>query len=152
MTAVSTLSGMEDNEGTAPSGASIEPPVIAEYSPNIEWGRQKVAVMIKQWAYSKTLLVEVGGNCNGFNIMDTAVDMAFEQVLPGDGRCASVELRDAGGNTLLCVDEEDRDERWFRDMVVSVQIVGWTPPTLNEIRKMNGAPPVPHGDQPWNPH
>ncbi len=119
-------------------------PVIKEYSPNTRWGKQIVEIVLKQWAYSKTFTIEVGGNCTGMDVLECAIDILTDQ-LEGE-----VVLK-SGKKTLLVEDEEERDEEWVKDMVVSIQIVDWKRPTLNEIRAKNGADPLPDGDKPWDP-
>jgi hypothetical protein len=54
--------------------------MISDYNPNIEWGKQRVEIVLMQWAYKAT----------------------------------------------FTLDEEDV---WLQRMVVSAQIVAWTPPT-----------------------
>jgi hypothetical protein len=127
--------------------------VIKEYSPNIKWGHQHVEVVLMQWGYSKTIKVDVGGNCHGMSVIDCAAGIICDQLYDEaevDGAITLV-LENAAGDTLLCEDEEDRGLDWIKDMIVSAQIVGWTPPTINEVRKMNGAKPVKDGDRPWSP-
>lgn len=118
--------------------------IIKEYSPNIRWGKQIVEIVLKQWAYSKKFTVEVGGNCTGMDVLDCAISILTDQ-LEGE-----VTL-EHGKKKLLVEDEEERDEDWVKEMVVSAQIVDWKPPTLNEVRKMNGAKPVKDGDKLWEP-
>lgn len=137
--------------------ASREPagggPIIDNHSPNIRWGKQVLEVTLKSWAYAKTFTVRVGGNCHGFDIFDTAVGNVLLQL---DEDAPNVTLTDDAGDTLLCEfdpeEEASRDpEDWLKRMVVSVRIVGWEPPSLNEIRKMNGGEPIVAGDVPYDP-
>jgi hypothetical protein len=127
--------------------------VVAEYSPNTEWGKQHVEVTLKQWAYSATHVVQIGGNCRGFDVLEAAIgrvyDLACEDV--PDGYAPRLTLTAPHGGTLLCEDDEDGGEDWIKEMAVSVRIVGYDPPTLNEVRARNGAPPVPDGDRPHPP-
>lgn len=127
--------------------------MIAEYSPNIRWGKQHVEVTLMQWGYTKKFTVDVGGNCIGMDVIEGAISLVYDSLPtdPRDSEMAVTVLTNKDGDTLECQDEEGRGEDWVREMVVSVQIVGWTPPTLNEVRKMNGAKPVPDGDRPWQP-
>ena len=127
--------------------------VIAEYSPDIEWGEQHVEIVLKQWAYSVTHTVKIGGNCRGFSVLDAAVRRLYD-ALAGevdDGEPARVVLTSADGDTLLCEDDDEREEDWLKDMAVSARVVRYDPPTLNEVRARNGAAPVPDGDRPHPP-
>jgi len=125
--------------------------MIRKYSPNTMWGKQHVELVLMQWAYSFKIVIDVGGNCTGMSVLETAIGTLYNRLLPKDGGPAKVLLKDRKGNRLWCTDDEGRDDDWLKDMVVSARIVAWTPPTLNEVRKMNGAKPVPEGDQPWQP-
>lgn len=123
--------------------------MIESYSPNIKWGKQHVEIVLMQWGYSEKFTVDVGGNCTGFDVLGTAIGNLYSKLPETDGS-PFVTLK-KGDDTLICHDEEERDEDWLKDMVVSCQIVGWTPPTLNEVRAKNGAKPLPDGDVPWHP-
>lgn len=128
--------------------------MIPEYNPNIKWGKQHVEIVLKQWDYSKTITVSVGGNCTGFDVLEAAAGRIYDD-LPkryyGDEEYAYVVLERADGGTLECNDEEGRDEDWIKDMIVSARIVGYTPPTVNEVRKLYGKEPLADGDRPWQP-
>lgn len=128
--------------------------MINEYNPNIRWGKQRVEVTLMQWGYSKKFTVDIGGNCTGFDVLESAAGRIYD-ALPkkdyGEDEVAFVVLDRPDGDTLECTDDESRDEDWLKDMIVSLQIVGYTPPTLNEVREMNGVAPLPDGDRPWQP-
>lgn len=124
---------------------------ITEYSPNICWGKQHVEITLMQWAYKAVFNITVGGNTHGMSVLECAVGILYDSALPdGDGP-ATVILKNAKGDTLHCADDEDRGDAWLQDMVVCLRITAHTPPTLNEVRAMNGAPPVDGGDKPWSP-
>jgi hypothetical protein len=123
--------------------------IVDIYSPNFEWGKTHVEIVLQQWDHRAVEVVEVGGNCHGFGVMETAIGVLLES-LPGDER-ASIILTDPEGNRLHCEDDDDRQEEWLKDMVVSVRIIALTHPTLNEIRARNGAPPVEGGGVPRIP-
>lgn len=128
-------------------------PVIGAYSPNICWGRQMVEVQLRQWDYAAEFIVAIGGNCRGFDVLEAAIGSLIDQLSEGLDASSrlQVKLKNANGEELLDIDEEDVGEAWLRPMVVSVRIVDWIPPTLNEVRAKNGAPPVDGGDCPWRP-
>lgn len=128
--------------------------MITEYSPNIAWGKQKVEIVLMQWAYSKKIEVEIGGNCTGLSVLEAAIGRLYDSLLPeGDENDApaKIVLANEKGDTLECADDEDLGDDWLKNMVVSLQIIAYTPPTINEVRKMNGAKPVKDGDRPWQP-
>ncbi|MFT4098452.1 MAG: DUF5406 family protein [Rhodoblastus sp.] len=125
--------------------------IIAHYSPNIRWGKQKVEIVFKAWDYYVTAYVEIGGNCLGHSVMETAIGSVFETLEDDEHGQPKIILKRPDGKTLECVDEESRGEEWLADMCVSMRIVDWTPPTVNEVREMNGAKQLPDGDRPWQP-
>jgi hypothetical protein len=124
--------------------------MITNYNPNIRWGKQHVEIVLMQWDYKKSFTVDIGGNCIGFDVIEAAVERIYDG-LPSDELGPFVILTNSAGDDLECQDEEGREDEWIKDMVVSAQIVGWTSPTVNEVREMNGAKPLPDGDRPWQP-
>lgn len=122
-------------------------PIIAEYSPNIRWGKQHVEIILKQWKYESRFVKQIGGNCTGMDVLDCALDDLYDDL--ADGRdVPEVILTAPDGETLSCMDEEGLGERWLKRMCVSLRIVAYDPPTLNEVRARNGADSVPDGDRP----
>ena len=91
----------------------------------------KVTLQCEECAGSYTL--EVGGNCHGFSVIETAVDMVdnnFEsdcnlRIFEDDcGECYfSCDLKDKNGN-VRSIDACPIDE--LTDMVVAVEIVEFT--------------------------
>ena len=43
-------------------------PLITKYNPNIKWGKQHVEVVLMSWDYSRTFILDFGGNCRGFSL------------------------------------------------------------------------------------
>lgn len=124
--------------------------MIKNYSPNIRWGKQHVELTLMQWDYKKVITVDVGGNCTGFDVIECAVTSLYDD-LADKSDVAQIILHRDNGDTLEVSDEEMRAEEWLKAMLVSTQIVGWTPPTVNEVRAMNGGKALPDGDRPWSP-
>lgn len=94
--------------------------MITKYDPNIYWSRQEVEITLMQWDYSAKFKVETGGNVQGWDIIESAVDQLHEMLL-GENDIASVTLTNPAGGTLLCQDDEEED--WVKKMIVSVVIV-----------------------------
>lgn len=97
------------------------------YDPNKTWHPQTVRLTLAQWRYKKEIEITVGGNCFGFTVMESAVSSAFDHldIRTAFGReIAFVELVDDEGDTLLCHDDEGKEEDWFRSMIVAVEIIG----------------------------
>jgi hypothetical protein len=72
------------------------PKMINEYSPNIEWGKQAVEIVLMQWAYKATFTMEVGGNCTGFPVIECALDNLYENLMGEDTDIARVTLTNDG--------------------------------------------------------
>lgn len=123
--------------------------IISNNNPNNEWGKHVIEVVLKQYDYQRTFLTRVGGNCHGFTIMETAIGNVYETLLDTQDKTDEIVLTNDKGDTLLCADEDDCGEDWIKKMVVSCRIIDFEPPTINEMRKRNGAKPVPDGDRPW---
>ena len=97
--------------------------MIKEYNPNNRWRPQTVKVTLMQWDYKKEFEVEVGGNCLGFEVFDSAVISVYEDLPVIAGDYAYVELINPDGNMLTCEDDEGKYDDWLKEMVVSIEIV-----------------------------
>ena len=128
--------------------------LIESHSPNMRWGQQVFEVVLKEWGYEKTFTVRVGGNMRGFAVMEAVFDQISSEIRSsvGDDGPLRLTLTDRAGQTLDTEDEDHQDdEDWLKSMCVSVRLVGWEPPSLNEVRARHGAEPIPDGDVAWNP-
>lgn len=126
-----------------------ETAIIDDNNPNNEWGKHVIEIVLKQWKYQKTYVTRVGGNCHGFTIMETAIDNLYDDLVDTTDDPGEIALLNEAGEKMLCLDEDDLGEEWLKKMVVSCRIIGFEPPTLNQIRARNGAGPVPDGDKPY---
>lgn len=101
------------------------------YDPNLttsgRMARQTVRLRFQQWNYKAELEAEVGGNCTGLDVISCAVGNAYESLPRLYADVASIELKDAEGNTLECSDDEDQGEDWLKDMLVGAEIVAIEP-------------------------
>jgi hypothetical protein len=122
--------------------------LIDDNNPNNTWGNHVIEVILKQWKYEKTFSVKVRGTCHGFTLFETAIALVYGE-LPLERGLRCVVLVDPSGETLSCEDECQAGEDWLRRMVVSCRITDFEPPTLNEIRRRNGAESVTDGDRPY---
>ena len=97
------------------------------YDPNMTMcgniAKQTVRLTFGQWQYRGTMDVEIGGNCMGFSVIDSAAYAAFEKCWSEDDEIARIVLTDADGNTLSCTDYEDRCEDWLKDMLLAAEII-----------------------------
>lgn len=103
------------------------------YDPNLtnsgRMAKQVVRLTFGQWQWRRTLEVTVGGNCTGFDVIDTAVNNAWEE-LPAadyDDEIARITLLNADGDELYCEDDEGRGVDWLRDMLIAAEIVSIEP-------------------------
>jgi hypothetical protein len=125
--------------------------LIESYSPNINCGIQVVDITFMAWGYSMTFTTRISGNRRGWDVIEAAVGVIYDQLPTFRNEIASIELANAAGEKLLVEDEEDIGEDWLKNMIVSASIIAWEPPTLNEVRAKNGRPPIAGGDVPYNP-
>lgn len=103
---------------------------IANYDPNNRWGDHLVEVTLRRWGYSLTYATKVGGNCQGFNVIESAISNLIEDdefVEEGEDGLLSILLKDAEGKGLLCEDDDERGEEWLKAMIVECRIVGFEP-------------------------
>jgi hypothetical protein len=97
--------------------------LIKKHDPNMYWHKCTYAITLMQWDYSKIFEVEVGGNVRGFDLLETAVEVLYGDLEVDDDDRLVIELKNPDGETLLCQDDEDREEDWIKEMVVSVVLV-----------------------------
>ena len=95
------------------------------YDPNMtnsgRMAKQTVKMTFQQWGYTADMIEIVGGNCSGMDVIDCAVENAYES-LQEDRGCPYIILTDAEGNTLQCEDDEDKGEYWLKEMLVKAEI------------------------------
>lgn len=102
---------------------------MREYDPNFE-GVHKVRITLQQWEYKGHIVYEVGGNCKGLSILNTAdfetdsytnsraendCNLSFDE----DYETFSLELKDDEGDIL----EIRADGKEMNDMIVSIEIL-----------------------------
>lgn len=100
---------------------------IAEYDPAITRQRQTVEIMLMQWDHSAVFKVSVGGNCHGMDVIECAIGNIFESLPVDEYGLPNVMLTSPTGNTLFCVDDDERGEDWLKNMIVSAKILGYEP-------------------------
>lgn len=114
-------------------------PKVMNYDPNLcysgRMAKQTVRLTFGVWEYRATMDVQIGGNCRGWTVIDTAVDAAFEK-LPG-GDYPRIVLTKADGSELECSDDEDRCEDWLKDMLISAEILS-IEPDVEATRRWRG--------------
>jgi hypothetical protein len=95
---------------------------LTSYDPNIHWAKQTIEVVLQQWADKAVFLAVIGGNCQGLDVIEAAIAEVFNG-LPNENDTTYVELKNAAGDFTRYYDEEEQEEEWMRNMVVSVRIV-----------------------------
>ncbi|MBH3440482.1 DUF5406 family protein [Pseudomonas luteola] len=111
---------------------------IMDYDPNLVYcgrmAKQTVRLTFGQWKYRKTIELEVGGNCTGFDVIDAAVGSAYTQleqrgIYGSDETYAVIFLdsQDGSGDQLEVQDDEDEYEDWLKKMLISAEIISIRP-------------------------
>ncbi len=93
--------------------------------------KQKVVITLGCWDYRKVIEVDVSTNMLGFDVLDAAIESAYdalEFVTGYDCEYGRVVLTKPaedgdGEDTLECDDDEEKGLDWFRQMVIGLQIV-----------------------------
>jgi hypothetical protein len=95
--------------------------------------KQEVKLTFGLWNYRAERIVTVGGNCNGFTVIESAVGVAYEE-LPylgdeddDDDVCAWIDMQTPDGKEMRCEDDECRGEDWLKDMLIKAEIISITP-------------------------
>lgn len=101
-------------------------PAVMNYDPNFTlWpnGKQTVRLTFGQWQYRGTFDVTVEGNISGLSVIESAIERLYES-LPydkdpfGNGVYARIMLGE-----LINDDEDQREEEWLSDMLISAEII-----------------------------
>jgi len=98
---------------------------LTNYDPNITWARHTFELIFMQWDYSLTMSIEVGGNCRGAVLVDSAIDRAFDEIYDEYEDNAVIVLKrpaeDGSGEDTLEVTLDGTDE--LKSLCVSARIV-----------------------------
>ena len=117
---------------------------VMDYDPNLVAWPNKAKFQVKltfgEWRYRAEILIAVRGNIRGFDVIESAVENAYEKLL-GDSDYATLNMEDADGNILISEDDEDRGSDWLKDKLLGAVIV-----TAASISATCGRPKTPPGD------
>lgn len=98
--------------------------MMKNYDPNIKWGIHTVEITLQLWDYKGKITTEIGGNCKGFSILESAKDEINEnaksnckfKIIDDWFRC---ELKDDRGDELEVEDELDN----LDNHIVKIEII-----------------------------
>lgn len=110
------------------------------YDPNLtnsgNMADQTVKLTFGLWCYRAERTVIVGGNCRGFDVIKSAIRIAYdnlesEEIRPfGESRTvdvARITLTNRDGDEMECEDEEEGYEDWLGNMLIGAEIVAIEP-------------------------
>ena len=110
------------------------------YDPNLtnsgRMAMQTVRLTFGVWEHRKEMEVQVGGNCTGLTVIDSAVESAYNElerlgIFGCNDTYAVLYLEHPeSGDTLECADDEDKCEDWLKDMLIKAEIVSIEPHNL----------------------
>jgi hypothetical protein len=91
--------------------------------------KQTVVLSLQMWDYHAEMTVTVGGNTSGLEVIQSAVENAYETLYKAsESGIAALTLTKAGGeDTLLCEDEDEQGDQWLKEMVVGARITSIVP-------------------------
>ena len=97
---------------------------IIDFDPNmVLCGRMVIQTVMLEFGtrtYRKTFEVQVGGNCTGFDVIESAIEQVYEDLLD-ENDCASIEFEnDEDSLGVDLVDSED-----LKAYLISASIVGY---------------------------
>lgn len=101
---------------------SAQPSLIALYDPNIRWSKHTFEITYMQWDYKKVVTVDVGGNCRGARLFETAIRTHFDELFEAQGEMPILILERGEEDTLECSFEDEDD---LMNYCVSVRIIGF---------------------------
>ena len=106
------------------------------YDPNLVLcGREAeftVNLIFGLWKFRRSFTAIVGGNCMGLDMIDCAVEKVYEDLPINAEGSKQIILKDSQRNELVCTDDEDNEERWLKDMLISAEILEIEPFNRNK--------------------
>lgn len=85
---------------------------------------QRVRLIFGRWEYRAEFTVDVGGNCTGLSVIESAIDKVFSGLPDANPNVhySKLVLTDSSGNLLEIEDEDDMGEDWLQDLLLSAEI------------------------------
>lgn len=105
--------------------------IVIDYDPNkfslFHESTHKVKLIFGMWKYRAEVIKEVGGNCSGLSVINSAIDSVYEELpcLKGT-KIPFIMMTDEQGNTLECADEEDDGYEFLPSMLLCAEITDFT--------------------------
>lgn len=97
------------------------------YDPNLMNGRQMskkiVHLIFGKWEYRAEMTVAVHGNTGGLSVMRSAVAVALDLLSRDAHEIAYINLRKQSGELLEDHDEDEQEEEWLEEMLISAEII-----------------------------
>jgi hypothetical protein len=105
---------------------------VIDFDPNLVLcGRTvdyKVRLIFADRHYRKEMVVEVGGNVRGFDVIESAINQAYAE-LPYDEKYGEIkEIYFEDKTSTLCVaDDHEQEEDFLKELLISAEIIGIQP-------------------------
>lgn len=87
------------------------------YDPNHFFATHICEVKLMSWQFQRTLIVELGGNCKGADVIKSAIGLAVEKVQTEIDERGEFVLKNQSDGLLGI---QDQDEAEIENMIVSV--------------------------------
>ncbi|MEN4544941.1 DUF5406 family protein [Pantoea agglomerans] len=102
------------------------------YDPNLvcsgRFADHKIKLTFGQWDFRAEIIAEVGGNCMGLTVIESAVSDAYDRLPTMHSyEMKFIELKNSAGDVLQCEDECDEGEDWLGKMLVAAEIISISP-------------------------
>lgn len=101
----------------------------ADLDPNLtlngRFASQRVRLVFGQWEYRLQMEVEVRGNITGLDVIQSACERAYDQLVARP-EGATLVLKH-GEDTLVCSDDDSLEEVWLQRMLLSATVFSVTP-------------------------
>lgn len=109
---------------------------ILNYDPNLtscgNMAKQTVKLVFAQWDYRAEFTTQVGGNCTGFTVIESAIENMHDDLSEGPESLPEIILTRENGDKLYCEDEEDKVSGFLKDMLIYAEIIDIQPKSENE--------------------
>jgi len=96
---------------------------MENYSMSQDFGIHSVQIKLQEHDYTLVVFIEVGGNCRGFSVMESAINMFLESIEEGNYGENLILINSKQEKLLIDINDFDRYD--IEKMIVEVSIVSY---------------------------
>ncbi|WP_313572016.1 DUF5406 family protein [Pantoea piersonii] len=102
------------------------------YDPNLvcsgKFADHKIKLTFGQWDFRAEVIAEVGGNCMGLTVIESAVSEAYDKLPKMHSyEMKFITMKNDVGDVLQCEDDCDEGDDWLGKMLIAAEIISIEP-------------------------